>query len=158
MKILHYFKATSLAKASYDKIWMIDFFLRNLVDYQIVSTNPDSQPDLMLDIVENEVYVIYAVQASITTKCPMDFSSYPFDMCASCHIGCVVIGVKYRNWHRTLMFIYFLLFCLGKGLDHSGAGSDSFGAFLGSQWVRQLKFSAYAPFLILWSLSKFELI
>ena len=68
-----------MAKASYDKIWIIDFFLRNLVDYQIVSTNPDSQPDLMLDIVENEVYVIYAVQASITTKCPMDFSSYPFD-------------------------------------------------------------------------------
>ena len=68
-----------MAKASYEKIWMIDFFLRNLVDYQILSTNPDSQPDLMLDIVENEVYVIYAVQASITTKCPMDFSSYPFD-------------------------------------------------------------------------------
>ena len=68
-----------MAKASYGKIWMIDFFLRNLVDYQIVSTNPDSQPDLMLDIVENEVYVVYAVQASITTKCPMDFSSYPFD-------------------------------------------------------------------------------
>ena len=57
----------------------MDFFLRNLVDYQILSTNPDSQPDLMLDIVENEVYVIYAVQASITTKCPMDFTSYPFD-------------------------------------------------------------------------------
>ena len=86
-----------MAKASSDKIWMIDFFLRNLVDYQIVSTDPDSQPDLTLDIVENEVYVIYAVQASITTKCPMDFSSYPFDMCASCHIGCVVIGVEYRN-------------------------------------------------------------
>ena len=90
-----------MAKASYEKIWMIDFFLLNLVDYQILSTNPDSQPDLMLDIVENEVYVIYAVQASITTKCPMDFSSYPFDMCASCHIGCVVIGVEYRNWHPT---------------------------------------------------------
>ena len=30
--------------------------------------------------------------------------------------------------------------------------------FLGSQWDRQLKFSAYASFLILWSLSKFELI
>ena len=79
MKILHQFKSTSLDKASYEKIWMIHFFLRNLVDYQILSTNPDSQPDLMLDIVENEVYVIYAVQASITTKCPMDFTSYPFD-------------------------------------------------------------------------------
>ena len=32
------------------------------------------------------------------------------------------------------------------------------GRFLGSQWDRQLKFSAYASFLISWSLSKFELI
>ena len=45
-----------------------------------------------------------------------------------------------------------------KGLDHSGAGSDSSGAFLGSQWDRHLKFSAYASFLISGSLSKFELI
>ena len=44
-----------------------------------------------------------------------------------------------------------------KGLDHSGAGSDSSGVFLGSQWERQLKFSAYASLLISWSLSKFEL-
>ena len=91
-----------MAKDSYDKIWMVDFFLRNLIDYQIISTNPDSQPDLMLDIVENEVYVIYAVQASITTKCPMDFSSYPFDMYGSCLIPNVLIGVEYRNCSRTL--------------------------------------------------------
>ena len=97
-----------LAKAFYDKIWMIDFFLRNLVDYQILSTNPDSQPDLMLDIVENEVYVIYAVQASITTKCPMDFSSYPFDRCE-------IFGffssrsLKRREKYITFaQFVYFL--------------------------------------------------
>ena len=45
-----------------------------------------------------------------------------------------------------------------KGLDHSGAGSDSSGAFLGSLWVWHLKFSAYASFVISRSLSKFELI
>ena len=60
---------------------------------------------------------------------------------------------------KILLFSLSGLWCnLQKGLDHSGAGSDSSSAFSGSQWVRQLKFSAYASFLISWSLSKFELI
>ena len=32
-----------------------------------------------MEIVDNEVYVVYSVQAAITTKCPMDFISFPFD-------------------------------------------------------------------------------
>ena len=110
--ILVYSVFTILHKKSQNRIQLKNKAFVMIVTYRWFKTC--SQPDLMLHIIENEGYVIYAVQASITTKCPMDFSSYPFDMCASCHIGCVVIGVKYRNWHRTLMFIYFLLFCLGK--------------------------------------------
>ena len=45
-----------------------------------------------------------------------------------------------------------------KGSDHLAHSWGGLGWFLGSQWDRQLKFSAYASFLISWSLSKFELI
>ena len=45
-----------------------------------------------------------------------------------------------------------------KGLVQLDSSLYSGWGFLGSQWDRQLKFSAYASFLILWSLSKFELI
>ena len=45
-----------------------------------------------------------------------------------------------------------------KGSDHLAHSWGVLGRFLGSQWDRDLKFSAYASFLILWSLSKFELI
>ena len=75
------------------------------------------------------------------------------------------IGFRTMTWQKTYFTqIFFFLGFAGlchsrrKGLDHSGASSNSSGAFYGSQWVRQLKFSAYASFLISWSLSKFELI
>ena len=45
-----------------------------------------------------------------------------------------------------------------KGPDYLGHGLGYLGKFLGSTWNRQLKFSAYAWFMIFWSLSKFELI
>ena len=45
-----------------------------------------------------------------------------------------------------------------KGSDHFAHSWGGLGRFLGSQWDRQLKISAYASFLISWSLSKFELI
>ena len=45
-----------------------------------------------------------------------------------------------------------------KGLIILATARGGLGRFLGSQWDRQLKFSAYASFLISWSLSKFELI
>ena len=45
-----------------------------------MSTNPTPRPNLMLDVKENEVYVLYSVQALIKTKCQMDFRMYPFDI------------------------------------------------------------------------------
>ena len=47
---------------------------------------------------------------------------------------------------------------VNKGSDHLAHSLGGLGRFLGSQWDRQLKFSAYVSFLIWWSLSKFELI
>ena len=49
-------------------------------------------------------------------------------------------------------------FSIMKGSDHLAHSWGGLGRFLGSQWDRQLKFSAYASFLILWSHLKFELI
>ena len=81
-------------------------------------------------------------------------------------LGLLKIGAWEMEWswwwcHKKKMIFQILEFPIvkmAKGLDHSGASSDSSGAFLGSQWDRQLKFSAYASFQISWSLSKFELI
>ena len=47
---------------------------------------------------------------------------------------------------------------LTKGLIILATARGGLGRFLGSQWDRQLKFSANSSFLISWSLSKFELI
>ena len=55
--------------------------------------------------------------------------------------------VKFRHFEKAT-----------KGLVQFQLRLYSGWGFLPSHWDRQLKFSAYASFLILWSLSKFELI
>ena len=57
---------------------------------------------------------------------------------------------------RTIKFIYSEK--ASKGLVQLDPRLYSGWWYLPSQWDRQLKFSAYASFLISWSLSKFEII
>ena len=67
-------------------------------------------------------------------------------------------------WHGSKNVITFgLIKFIGyqgwvKRVRSSCPQLGGLGSFLGSQWDRQLKLSAYASFLISWSLSKFELI
>ena len=63
-----------------------------------------------------------------------------------------------RNISLKVSIWICLTFRTSKGLVQLGSSLYSGWGFLGSQWDRQLKFSAYASFLISWSLSKFELI
>ena len=71
-----------------------------------------------------------------------------------------MVAVKF--WWKRKTFLYAKSLNFGmvtvKGSDHLAHSWGGLGRFLGSQWDRQLKFSAYASFLISWSLSKFELI
>ena len=59
---------------------------------------------------------------------------------------CASLRIFFTNEGQKSAEGWFLSKKVYKGLDHSGASSNSSGAFLGSQWVRQLKFSAYASF------------
>ena len=62
---------------------------------------------------------------------------------------------EFITWfHESWIYEFFFR----KGPDHLAPGLGHLGRFLGSTWNRQLKFSAYAWFMIFWSLSKFELI
>ena len=66
------------------------------------------------------------------------------------------------NFYKVCLHLYAVKFIYSdqatKGSDHLAHSWGDLGRFLGSQWDRHLKFSAYASFLISWSLSKFELI
>ena len=66
--------------------------------------------------------------------------------------------ITLQNFNIQTCYSQFLWFFILKGSDHLAHSWGGLGCFLGSQWDRQLKFSAYASFLISWSLSKFELI
>ena len=70
------------------------------------------------------------------------------------HISCFLLFEISQIYQKSELLFTNIV----KGSDHLGFSWGGLGRFLGSQWDRQLKFSANASFLISWSLSKFELI